>query len=360
MNNYQFYNNYSINQGYGWGYDARPDPDAAAHILFWGYRIETTDISFNNNVVYNPRRIYFIERNHGTVPFFRDNNYIKSDNNTYYMTEDATIFDYMYDVSEKDDFIRDYGKETNSTFNTIEIDQNIIDTANSSNSISNIKNLFANNINTIDPIPDLTGINFENYEYNITGPEKFNLSIKPKFQNAILPTFSKGIFIGNGLLDGFGNHGRASSGETDYYHYVHEALVNQNKDFTDSKVQGYAFEEVCLQHIAQIKAALGVQGVASQQSSWVVDGGEKEDGAQIDLLINRADRIINLCEMKFYGEDFTVDKSYHQKLDYREKVLTEKLSRKETVHPFIVVIDTIRKITAIHRDLLRIYKTKKG
>lgn len=243
INNYQFYNNYSINQGYGWGYYARPDQYAAAHILFWEYKIGTTDISFNNNVVYNPRRIFFIERNNGTVPFFRDNNYIKSNNNSYYMTDDATIFDYMYDVSEKDDFIRDYGKEANSSFNTIEIDQNIIDTANSSDSVSNIKNLFANNIDTIDSVPDLSGISFENNNYNITGSEELSLNIKPTFQNITLPIYSKGIFIGNGLLHGFGNHGMASSGDTDYYHYVHEALVNQNKAFTDSKVQGYSFEE---------------------------------------------------------------------------------------------------------------------
>lgn len=45
---------------------------------------------------------------------------------------------------------------------------------------------------------------------------------------------------------------------------------------------------------------------------------------------------VSMCEMKFYGEFFTVDKSYHQKISHREKVLTESLSRKEMVHPILI------------------------
>ena len=100
--------------------------------------------------------------------------------------------------------------------------------------------------------------------------------------------------------------------------------------------RGYAFEEVCLQHIAQIKAALGVQGVASQQSSWVVDGGEKEDGAQIDLLINRADRIINLCEMKFYNDEFAVDKAYFMKMNRRVNLLLDHIPRNTAIHTTLI------------------------
>lgn len=100
--------------------------------------------------------------------------------------------------------------------------------------------------------------------------------------------------------------------------------------------RGFAFEEVCLLHIDQIKKALGIMGVSTQQSSWALRGNDEEEGMQIDLIIQRADHIVNLCEMKFYGEDFTVDKSYYKKIDHREKVLTERLSRKETVHPVLI------------------------
>jgi len=100
--------------------------------------------------------------------------------------------------------------------------------------------------------------------------------------------------------------------------------------------RGFAFEEVCLLHIDQIKRALGILGVSTLQSSWALRGNDEEEGAQIDLIIQRADHIVNMCEMKFYGEDFTVDKAYYKKLDHREKVMTEKISRKDRVHPVLI------------------------
>lgn len=100
--------------------------------------------------------------------------------------------------------------------------------------------------------------------------------------------------------------------------------------------RGFAFEEICLLHINQIKQAIGIQGVSSRQSSWAVAGNDEQDGTQIDLVIERADHIVNLCEMKFYGETLSVDKAYFQKMNYREKMLTEKVSRKDVVHSILV------------------------
>lgn len=100
--------------------------------------------------------------------------------------------------------------------------------------------------------------------------------------------------------------------------------------------RGFAFEEVCLLHIDQIKQALGILGVSTRQSSWALRGNDEEEGTQIDLIIQRADHIVNMCEMKFYGDDFTVDKAYRKKLDHREMVLTEKISRKDRVHPVLI------------------------
>lgn len=65
-------------------------------------------------------------------------------------------------------------------------------------------------------------------------------------------------------------------------------------------------------------------------------GNDEQDGTQVDLVIERADHIVNLCEMKFYGEKFTVDKAYYHKMNYREKILTEKVSRKNIVHSILV------------------------
>ena len=63
---------------------------------------------------------------------------------------------------------------------------------------------------------------------------------------------------------------------------------------------GYAFENICLKHIHQIKKALGISGVYSTVSSFFKKGGEGEAGFQLDLLIDRQDQVINLCEIKFY------------------------------------------------------------
>ncbi len=142
INNYQFYNNISINQGRGWGYEARPDKDYASHILFWEYHIEPTDIYFHNNIVYNPRRIYFIERINGTVPFFKNYDYIKSDYNAYYLASDAKIYDYLYPIEEKDNFIAEYNKDVHSTFESIDVNQGIVNTANNSDDIEEIRALF--------------------------------------------------------------------------------------------------------------------------------------------------------------------------------------------------------------------------
>ena len=70
---------------------------------------------------------------------------------------------------------------------------------------------------------------------------------------------------------------------------------------------GFAFERVCFQHIPQIKQALGINGVASHICSWRIGKSEEgEPGAQIDMLIDRADNMINICEMKFSAKPYVV------------------------------------------------------
>ena len=83
--------------------------------------------------------------------------------------------------------------------------------------------------------------------------------------------------------------------------------------------EGLAFERVCLQHSAQIKAALGIGGVETSESAWRCASRDPDvKGAQIDLVIRRADRVVNLCEMKFCSEQFSIDADYAGKL--REKI----------------------------------------
>lgn len=106
-----------------------------------------------------------------------------------------------------------------------------------------------------------------------------------------------------------------------------------------SSWRGFAFEEVCFSHIDQIKKALDILGVASTQSAWAIKGDDDTEGTQIDLLINRKDGILNMCEMKFYSEKYTISKSYHTKLVHRQNVLTEKIPRKSFVHNVLVTTE---------------------
>lgn len=122
--------------------------------------------------------------------------------------------------------------------------------------------------------------------------------------------------------------GRDSLDSEFWMHAVHSQSINNWR--------GYAFEDMCLRHIKQIKYALQIGNVSSTQSAWAVAGNDNLEGTQIDLLIRRDDNVVNLCEMKFYSEEFVVNKNYHKTLVHRANLLFEHLSRKEVIHPILV------------------------
>ena len=99
--------------------------------------------------------------------------------------------------------------------------------------------------------------------------------------------------------------------------------------------RGLAFENVCFNHISQIKNALGISGVKTTQSAWS-KRGDDEEGAQIDLLINRADNIVNLCEIKFYNDLFTVDGDYYRVMMRRQSLLEPYLKRGMGIHNTLI------------------------
>lgn len=100
--------------------------------------------------------------------------------------------------------------------------------------------------------------------------------------------------------------------------------------------RGVAFEDLCIRHISQIKKALGISGVVTSQSNWIVPGNDKETGMQIDLLINRNDNVINMCEMKFYNEDFAVSGEYYKKISSRMNKIQEEVPKKIAVHSTLI------------------------
>ena len=96
--------------------------------------------------------------------------------------------------------------------------------------------------------------------------------------------------------------------------------------------RGVAFEQVCWQHVSQIKRALEIGGVKASISAWTVMGNDTKVGLQVDLLIIRDDNIVNLCEMKFYSSDYTIDKDEEARMLHRVELLKKTLTAKQKVH----------------------------
>ena len=157
----------------------------------------------------------------------------------------------------------------------------------------------------------------------------------------------------------FGNNSHNSIYKlTDFYTLFYYKFVygNRTKDneywlhhFNDASVkswQGFAFELLCFMHIPQIKKALGISGIATSVSTWrkvAASKGSNQnkpqgEGTQIDLLIDRIDKIIHLCEVKFSEKEFVITKSYAQKLRDRAQLFKEETrTAKALVHTFLTV-----------------------
>ena len=100
--------------------------------------------------------------------------------------------------------------------------------------------------------------------------------------------------------------------------------------------RGRAFENACLTHIEQIKMGLGVVGVSSDNSPWTLRGDNNQDGMQIDLIIKRSDRVVNVCEMKFVNTEFEVSKEYEMKLRDRLNKIKELVPRQHNVQMTLI------------------------
>ena len=100
--------------------------------------------------------------------------------------------------------------------------------------------------------------------------------------------------------------------------------------------RGFAFENVCLNHIKQIKAALGISGVSTNQSVWIKKPSDEKEGTQIDLIIERKDDIVNMCEMKYFSSEFASDKKYHDVLVKRQEYIEETAHRNMAVHSTLI------------------------
>lgn len=109
---------------------------------------------------------------------------------------------------------------------------------------------------------------------------------------------------------------------------------------------GFAFESVCQKHTEQIKTAVTIgAGVRTGVSAWrhFPPRGSKMKGAQIDLLLDRNDGIINLCEMKFSKDEFVIDKIYADELDNKVQVFQQETKTKSTIFPTMITTYGVKK-----------------
>ena len=121
--------------------------------------------------------------------------------------------------------------------------------------------------------------------------------------------------------------------------YAGDGTFLQLSDRQEFKVwSGYAYEAICMKHIPQIKKALGVSGVYTTTHSFLKKATEEEEGIQIDMLIERADRVINLFEIKFYNTEFVFTKEYAEKMRKRLHLFIRR--SKTRYHVWLTMITT--------------------
>ena len=114
---------------------------------------------------------------------------------------------------------------------------------------------------------------------------------------------------------------------------------------------GLTFEQVCKDHINQIKNKLSIAGLYSEESAWYVQADEVHDGAQIDMLIDRRDRIIDICEIKFSEKPFIIDKKYD--LELRNKMGTFKTVTKTNKAVQLIMITSLGVVQNMYSSIMQ-------
>ena len=135
-----------------------------------------------------------------------------------------------------------------------------------------------------------------------------------------------------------------------FYHHFMKEIKTTNEKFWQqnntsqsiSSWRGFAFENVCFNHVEQCKKVLGISGVVTQTSAWS-KRPDDEEGTQIDLLIIRDDNVINMCELKFYSGEYEVDKPYYKTLLTRESLLQKMVSPKVVIRSTLVTTFELKK-----------------
>jgi hypothetical protein len=115
---------------------------------------------------------------------------------------------------------------------------------------------------------------------------------------------------------------------------------------------GLAFERVCMAHIPQIKQSLSIGGVTTNEYSWYVRKTDSHPGAQVDLLLDRADQTINLCEIKYTsGAEYTLTEEEERKILNRREQFLEATGTQKSIH--LTLITTRGLSPNAHSDIFQ-------
>lgn len=129
-----------------------------------------------------------------------------------------------------------------------------------------------------------------------------------------------------------------------YYEYINGARQGANYWKTMLGTPKYfnwcglAFERTCLWHTDQIKKKLGISGILTNEYAWrcQADEATATRGVQIDLLIDRSDDVIDLCEMKYSNEKYTITSEYAQELARKRNVFQSVTGTRKAIHSIMV------------------------
>jgi len=122
-----------------------------------------------------------------------------------------------------------------------------------------------------------------------------------------------------------------------YIHFVKDKKITDKNFWTNAintplhnAWSGFSFELLCQSHLEQIRRKLGISGVITSASSW--RSRNEDDGVQIDLIIDRNDNVINVCEIKFSRKEFVITKDYDKNLRNKVWTFAEETHTKKAVH----------------------------
>lgn len=107
---------------------------------------------------------------------------------------------------------------------------------------------------------------------------------------------------------------------------------------------GYAFEAICFKHVDQIATALGIFNIGSLAASWryIAKNDDTSNGAQIDLLFDRFDKTVTLCEIKYYSKDFALDQKSYEDLLRKQKVFIHATGCRKQIFWCLITLYPIR------------------